>query len=77
MICEQKGNLVYTKWHDKRAVNILSTNFDPLEPKTVKGRRKKNGDVVIALINSALTTMLADPPKSGTSTYSALFLTSL
>ena len=46
MICEQKGNLVYTKWHDKRDVNILSTNFDPLSPKTVKERRNKNGDVV-------------------------------
>ena len=46
MICEQKGNLVYTKWQDKRDVNILSTNFDPLSPKTVKERRKKNGDVV-------------------------------
>ena len=41
MICEQKGNLVYTKWHDKRDVSILSTNFDPLELKTVKERRKK------------------------------------
>ena len=46
MICEQKGNLVYMKWDDKRDVNILSTNFDPLQPKTVKERRKKNGDVV-------------------------------
>ena len=45
MICEQKGNLVYTKWHDKRDVNILSTNFDSLAPKTVKERRKRNGDV--------------------------------
>ena len=46
MICEQKGNLVYTKWHDKRNVNILLTNFDPLAPITVKERRKRNGDVV-------------------------------
>ena len=46
MICEQKGNLVYTKWHDKRDVNILLTNFDPLAPKTVKERQKRNGDVV-------------------------------
>ena len=46
MICEQKGNLVYTKWHDKRNVNILLTNFDPLAPKTVKERRKRNEDVV-------------------------------
>ena len=45
MICEEKGNLVYTKWHDKCDVNILSTNFDPLAPKTVKERRKRNGDV--------------------------------
>ena len=36
MICEQKGNLVYMKWHDKHDVNIYSTNFDPLEPKTIK-----------------------------------------
>lgn len=41
IICEQKGNLVYTKWHDKRDVNL-----NPLDPKTVKERRKKNGDVV-------------------------------
>ena len=34
MICKQKGNLVYTKWHD------------PLLPKTVKERRKRNRDVV-------------------------------
>ena len=46
MICEQKGNLVYTIWQDKRDVNILSTNFYPLSPKTVKERRKRNGDVV-------------------------------
>ena len=41
MICKQKGNLVYMKWNDKRDVNIFSTNFDPLEPKTVKERQKK------------------------------------
>ena len=46
MICKQKGNLVYTKWHDKCHVNILSTNFNPLDPKTVKERCKKNGVVV-------------------------------
>ena len=38
MLCEQKGNLVFKKWHDKCDVNILSTNFDPLEPQTVKER---------------------------------------
>ena len=32
LICEQKGNLVYTKWHDKRDINFLSTNVSPEEP---------------------------------------------
>ena len=42
MICEQKGNLVYTKWHDnKRDVNILSTNFDPLSPKHSQRKAKE------------------------------------
>ena len=44
-LTSQKGNLLYTKWHDKRDVNILSTNIDPLTPPVVKERRKKNGEV--------------------------------
>ena len=46
IICMQKGTLVYTKWCDIHDVNILSTNFDPLVPKTVKERWRTNGDVV-------------------------------
>ena len=42
----QKRNLVYTKWHDKRDVNILSSNVDPFAPPVVKERRKKNGELV-------------------------------
>ena len=42
----RKGtNLLYTKWHDKRDVNILSTDIDPLIPPVVKERRKKKGEV--------------------------------
>ena len=39
-LTSQKGNLLYTKWHDKRDVNILSTNIDPLPPPVVKERRR-------------------------------------
>ena len=41
----QKGNLLFTKWHDKRDVNILSTNVDPFTPPVLKQRRKKHGEV--------------------------------
>ena len=44
-LTSQKGNLLYTKWHDKRDVNILSKNIDTLTPPVVKERRKKNGKV--------------------------------
>ena len=44
-LTSQKGNLLYTKWHDKRDVNILSTDIDPLIPPVVKERRKKKGEV--------------------------------
>jgi len=46
IICSQKGNLVYTKWHDKRDVNILSTNIDPTDPPVVKQFRKRNGEII-------------------------------
>ena len=42
----QKGNLVFTKWHDKRDVSILSTNCDPLDPPNVIERRNTRGEVV-------------------------------
>ena len=32
MICKQKGTLAYRKWLDNYDVNILWTNFDPLDP---------------------------------------------
>ena len=42
----QKGNLVFTKWHDKRDVSILSSNCDPLDPPEVRTRRAREGEVV-------------------------------
>ena len=42
----QKGNLVYTKWHDKRDINILSSNVDPFALPVVKERWKKNIELV-------------------------------
>lgn len=44
-ICEQKSNMVFLKWHDKKDVNIRSTNVDPLDPPVVKERRKKDGEI--------------------------------
>ena len=38
-VVAQKGNLVFTKWHDKRDVSVLSTNCDPLGPPQVSERR--------------------------------------
>ena len=39
----QKGNLVYTKWHDKKHISFLSSNVSPMEEgrqveQTVRGR---------------------------------------
>jgi len=31
-ITRQKGNLVFTKWHDKSNVSILSTHVSPSQP---------------------------------------------
>lgn len=42
----QKGNLVFTKWHDKRDVSVLSTNCDPLDPPNVIERGNAQGEVV-------------------------------
>ena len=78
------GNLVYTKWHDKCNVNILSTNFDPLVPNTVKERQKKRclcqetaWVVLITLIKFNHITVPVDPLKSGKSSCSGLLLFSL
>lgn len=37
--------MVFTKWHGKRDVNILSTNCDPLDPPVIKERQRKNGEI--------------------------------
>ena len=55
-VVRQKGNLVFTKWHDKRDVCILSTNCSPIEPDFVVQRRGQNVNVskpaVVGLYNS-------------------------
>lgn len=42
----QKGNLVFTKWNDKRDMSILSTNCHPLDPPNVVERNRRGGKVV-------------------------------
>ena len=47
-LIQQKGNLVYVKWHDKRDVNVISTNYNPKDA-DVSIERKKNGEVETVL----------------------------
>ena len=42
---EIENNLVYTKWHNKQDVNLLSTNINPTEPTIIKQRRRQNGEM--------------------------------
>ncbi|RUA04709.1 MAG: hypothetical protein DSY43_05900, partial [Gammaproteobacteria bacterium] len=58
-VMQQKGNLVFTKWHDKRDVCLLSTNISPLEGDVMVQRQGKNGEriqiakpAVVSLYNS-------------------------
>ena len=37
-VISQKGNVIFTKWHDKRDVSILSTNCNPLAADIVVNR---------------------------------------
>ena len=41
-VVSQKGNVVFTKWHDKRDVSVISTNCSPLAPDVVVRRRNNN-----------------------------------
>ena len=40
-LVRQKGNLVFTKWHDKRDVSVISTNCSPLAVDVVVNRRNQ------------------------------------
>ena len=46
-VVAQKGNLVFTKWHDKRDVSVLSTNCDALDPPQVSERRNPRGGAIV------------------------------
>ena len=41
-VVSQKGNVVSTKWHDKRDVSIISTNCSPLAADVVVSRRNQD-----------------------------------
>ena len=41
-VVSQKGHVVFTKWHDKRDVSVVSTNCSPLAPDVVVRRRNQN-----------------------------------
>ena len=40
-LVRQKGNVVFTKWHDKRDVSVISTNCSPLAVDVVVNRRNQ------------------------------------
>ena len=47
LIREQKGNLLFTKWHDKRDINFLSSNVSPEQPSRTVERKVKKQTVEI------------------------------
>ena len=52
-VVRQKQNIVFTKWHDKRDVSLISTNVNPLDADVVTQRRDKQirKPSVVALYN--------------------------
>ena len=52
-VVQQKGRLVFTKWHDKRDVSILSTSVSPVEDDVVvqRDRQQVQKPAVISLYN--------------------------
>ena len=46
-VVTQRGQLVYTKWHDKKDVSFLSTNVSPGEPSRLVPRLVKGQDITI------------------------------
>ena len=41
-VVRQRGNIVFTKWHNKRDVSFLSTNCSPLAPDVDVQRQPKS-----------------------------------
>ena len=52
-VVRQKGKIVFTKWHDKRDVSVISTNLNPNTPDVVIQRRNEqvHKPAVIGLYN--------------------------
>ena len=53
-VVRQKGKIVFTKWHDKRDVSVISTNINPNTPDVVIQRRNQQvrKPAVIGLYNA-------------------------
>ena len=47
IVCSQRGHLLYTKWHDKRDINFLSSNVSPGEPHRMVKRKVKKKEIEI------------------------------
>lgn len=46
-VSAQRGKLIFTKWHDKRDISFLSTNFLPSEAPRIVQRRKNGRNINI------------------------------
>ena len=55
-LVRQKGHVVFTKWHDKRDVSVMSTNVSPLadDVEVNRGNREVPKPVVIDLYNNSM-----------------------
>ena len=47
LVQAQKGNIVFTKWHDKRDVAFLATNVPPGEASFTVQRKEKRKEIEI------------------------------
>ena len=47
LVQAQKGNIVFTKWHDKRDVAFLATNVSPGEASRTVQRKEKRKEIEI------------------------------
>ena len=47
LVQAQKGNIVFTKWHDKRDVAFLATNVSPVEASRTVQRKEKRKEIEI------------------------------
>ena len=47
LVQAQKGNIVFTKWHDKRDVSFLATNVSPGEASRTVQRKEKSKEIEI------------------------------